>query len=314
VLERAARQHGVVTRAQLRELGLSDDAIEYRVRRRRLHPVHRGVYAVGRPQLARLGALNAAVLAAGPGAALSHESAAELLRLRRRRRGDIEVTVPNARRARPGIRLHRRALPEADLTTRHGIQGTGPVRTLLDLAARLPERELEALVNEADKLDLVDPEELREALELRVGHRGVAFLRRLLRRDTFALTDSELERRFLPIVRRAGLPPPLTQQRLNGFRVDFFWPDLALVVETDGLRYHRTPAQQARDRRRDQAHAAAGLTPLRFTHHQVAHEARSVETTLRAVVRRPPRAPRSAPAPASGAPAPRAPTAPPQRA
>jgi very-short-patch-repair endonuclease len=282
----------VVTRAQLRELGLSDDAIEYRVRRGRLYPVHRGVYAVGRPQLTRLGALNAAVLTSGPGAALSHESAVELLGIRRRRRGDIEVTVPNARRARPGISLHRRALPEADLTTRHGMPVTGPVRTLLDLAARLLGRELEALVNEADKLDLVDPEELRGALELRAGHRGIASLRRLLQRDTFALTDSELERRFLLVARRAGLPPPLTQQRLNGFRVDFFWPDLGLVVETDGLRYHRTPAQQARDRRRDQAHAAAGLTPLRFTHHQVAHEAQSVETTLRAVVRRPPRAPR----------------------
>jgi very-short-patch-repair endonuclease len=116
-------------------------------------------------------------------------------------------------------------------------------------------------------------------------------LRDLLRRDVFALTESELERRFLPIARRAGLPPPRTQAHLNGFRVDFFWPDLGLVVETDGLRYHRTPAQQARDRRRDQVHAAAGLTPLRFTHHQVAHEARSVEATLRAVVRPPPRAP-----------------------
>ena len=291
MLELAARQHGVVTRTQLRELGLSDDAIEYRLRRGRLHAVHRGAYAVGRPQLTRLGALNAAVLASGPGAALSHEQAAELWGARRRRAGDIEVTVPNARRARPGIRLHRRALPESDVTTRHGIRVTGPVRTLLDLAVRLPERELEALVNEADRLDLVDPERLRALLAGREAERGAPALRGLLGRDAFALTESELERRFLPIARRAGLPPPLTQAHLNGFRVDFFWPDLGLVVETDGLRYHRTPTQQARDRRRDQAHAAAGLTPLRFTHHQVAHEARGVETTLRAVVRRPPRAP-----------------------
>lgn len=73
---------------------------------------------------------------------------------------------------------------------------------------------------------------------------------------------------------------------MNGFRVDFFWPELRLVVETDGLRYHRTPAQQAKDRRRDQAHAAAGLTPLRFTHEQIAREARQVEATLVAVVER----------------------------
>ena len=88
----------------------------------------------------------------------------------------------------------------------------------------------------------------------------------------------------------AGLPAPLTQQQVNGFRVDFFWPELGLVVEVDGLRYHRTAAQQTRDRRRDHAHAAAGLTPLRFTHRQVAFERASVETTLRAVVRRSPRA------------------------
>ena len=292
VLDLAAQQHGLVTRAQLLEMGLSAAAIKYRVRRGRLHTAYRGVYAVGRPQLTRLGALTAAVLASGPGAALSHEQAGEVHGLRRRRRGPIEVTVPaGVMRARPGIRLHRRALPEADLTTLYGIRVTGPVRTMLDLAARLPERELEALVNEADRLDLVDPERLRAVLAGRGAKRGAPALRGLIGREAFALTESELERRFLPIARRAGLPPPLTQAHLNDFRVDFFWPDLGLVVETDGLRYHRTPAQQARDRRRDQAHAAAGLTPLRFTHHQVAHEARGVETTLRAVLRRPPRAP-----------------------
>jgi len=160
------------------------------------------------------------------------------------------------------------------------------VRTLIDLATRLTERELEAAVNEADKLDLVDPDSLRSALEPRAGQRGVAALRRLLDRHTFALTDSELERLLLPIARRAGLPEPLTKHRLNGFRVDFYWPELGLVVETDGLRHHRTPAEQARDRRRDQAHAAAGLTPLRFTHAQLRWEAERVERTLDSVARR----------------------------
>jgi len=64
----------------------------------------------------------------------------------------------------------------------------------------------------------------------------------------------ELERRFLPLARAAGLPPPRTGQHVNGFKVDSHWPDLGLVVETDGLRYHRTPAQQVRDHQRDQAH------------------------------------------------------------
>jgi very-short-patch-repair endonuclease len=283
VLALAGTQHGVVTRKQLLEMGVSEKAIEHRLRRGRLHAVHRGVYAVGRPQLTRLGTLMAAVLSCGPSAALSHEQAGEVYGIRRRRVGQVEVTVPHALRKRHGVHLHRRGLRADELTTWHGIPLTTPVRTLVDLAARLSRGELEAAVNEADRLGLVDPEGLREALAGMAGRRGVATLRTLLDRRTFTLSDSELERRFRPLAKRAGLPAPQTQRRVNGFRVDFYWPDLGLVVETDGLRYHRTPAQQTRDRLRDQAHAAAGLTPLRFTHEQIAFDPAHVETTLAAV-------------------------------
>jgi very-short-patch-repair endonuclease len=297
----AAKQHGVVSRAQLLELGMHAEAIKYRVRRGRLHSVHRGVYAVGRPQLTRRGTLLAAVLSCGPGAALSHEAAAEVLGIRRQKAGAIDVTVPRARRGRPGIRIHRAALPANERTERHGIPVTSVVRTLVDLATGLRRDELEAAVNEADRLDLIDPEHLREALDDTAGRRGAARLRGLLDRRSFTLTESALERRFLAIVRRAGLPLPLTQQQVNGFRVDFWWPKCQLVVETDGLRYHRTPAQQARDRRRDQAHVAAGLTPLRFTHAQVAYEPAEVERILRAAATRAPTAHPSAPAAAEPA-------------
>ncbi len=167
-----------------------------------------------------------------------------------------------------------------------GIPVTSPIRTLIDLATSLSRAALERAVNEADKRDLTTPEKLRAALETYTGEAGVARLRALLDRHTFRLSDSDLERRFRPLARSAGLPTPLTKQRVNGFEVDFFWPDLGLVVETDGLRYHRTPAEQARDRLRDQAHAAAGLTPLRFTHEQVRFEGDYVRVTLTAVVRR----------------------------
>jgi very-short-patch-repair endonuclease len=297
VLALAADQHGVVTRAQLLELGLSAKAIDHRVGQRRLHPVHRGVYAVGRPQLTRWGTLIAAVLSCGPGAALSHDSAGEVLGIRRRRGGLIEVTLaPEVMRKRPGVRVHRATLPARERTERHGIPVTGVVRTLVDLATRLDREQLEAAVNEADRLDEIDPERLREALEQLHGRKGAASLRQLLDRRSFALTESQLERRFLAIVRKAGLPLPHTQRRVNGFRVDFWWPRYRLVVETDGLRYHRTPAQQARDRRRDQAHVAAGITPLRFTHAQVAQEPAEVERILNAAVRPAPTARRSAPA------------------
>ncbi len=114
----------------------------------------------------------------------------------------------------------------------------------------------------------------------------MAPLRRILGRHVFLLSDSDLERWFLPIAAAAGLPVPRTQLHVNGFRVDFYWPDLRLVIETDGLRYHRTPAQQNRDRIRDQAHQAAGMVPLRFTHWQVRHEPDYVRKILRSVVAR----------------------------
>lgn len=286
----AADQHGVVARRQLLELGLSAKGIEHRIARGRLHVVRRAVYAVGRPDLTQEGIWMSAVLACGPDAVLSDLSAGALWGLLSRdaqERATIQVTVPAAvARQHPGVRVHRRELQAKDKAVRLGIPVTGVVRTLIDLACRLRNSALEAAINEADKLDLTDPEMLRRDIERYRGRRGVAPLRRLLDRRSFTLTDSELERRFIPLVRRAGLPLPLTGHQVNGFKVDFHWADLGLVVETDGLRYHRTPAQQARDRLRDQRHTAAGLTTLRFTHAQVAYEPRHVISTLRAVARR----------------------------
>lgn len=230
----------------------------------------------------------AAVLACGPGAVLSHASAAELWGVRPESAASVEVSVPSgAGRRCSDIRIHRRAgLGRAHVACHKGIPVTTPVLTLIDLASRHDDRSVERAVNEADRLDLIDPSALRDALDAYAGWPGVVRLRALLDRRTFRLTDSELERLFLSLAAQTGLPLPLTRQRLNGFRVDFFWPELRLVVETDGLRYHRTPAQQARDRLRDQAHLAAGFTPLRFTHGQVRYEAEYVRSTLRAVVRR----------------------------
>jgi very-short-patch-repair endonuclease len=226
------------------------------------------------PELTEKARWMAAVLACGPEAVLSDESAACLYGIREvRATRPIEVTFPPSQtRSRPGIIVHRRALPRAHVGELDRIPVTSPVQTLVHLAGRLGIRQLEAAVNEADKLDLVHPDTLRRTLEQLPRQVGIAPLRALLDRHTFVLTDSDLERRFLPLVRRAGLPLPLAGQWLNGFVVDFYWPDLGLVVETDGLRYHRTPAQQARDRLRDQRHITAGLTPLRFTHWQVARQ------------------------------------------
>ena len=280
----AGRQHGVVTRGQLLALGYDGDAIKNRLGRGRLHRVWRGVYAVGRPALTQHGAWLAAVLCCGPHAALSHASAAALWRIGRTS-GPPEVSVPrHVVRRHTGIVVHRRTAFE--VTTHAGIPVTSPVCTLVDLAATLDRIELETAVNEADILDLADPEELRAALDGFGRRPGVAALRRMLDRRTFVLTDSYLERLFLPLACVAGLSRPQTRVWVHGFKVDFWWSQLGLVVETDGLRYHRTPARQAGDRRRDQVHAAAGLTVLRFTHAQVRYEPRHVTATLAAVARR----------------------------
>lgn len=282
------RQHGVIARWQLLELGMHPQAIKDRLAAGRLHRVYRGVYAVGRPELTPCGRWMAAVLACGRGAFASHETAAMILGILEERGGVIHVSrrSPAPRRV-PGLIVHRRpSLETEDIGLCRGVPLTSPARTLLDLAARLSRPRLEAAVNQANKLDLIDPESLRAYLERRPGEPGIRALRDLLDRETFRLTDSELERRFLAIVRRAGLPLPDTQVRHERGRTDFAWVELGLVVETDGLRYHRTPVQQAEDNRRIQAHARAGGTAIRFSHGQVRYEPEWVSETLRDLLSR----------------------------
>ncbi len=281
------RQHGAVSRGQLLDLGVTPEAVSHRLLTGRLHPVARGVYAVGRPDLPREGQWFAALLSCGRSAVLSHRSAAALWRFHPDDRVLTDLTVSTtARRRRPGAVVHHRALSPGECTVHRGVPVTTVARTLLDLATRERADRLERAINEADKLNLIDPESLRATLASYAGRAGVTALRTILDRYAFRLTDSELEVRFLAIVRQTDLPLPETGTRLNGFKVDFHWPGLGLVVETDGLRYHRTVDQQMRDRLRDQAHTAAGLTSLRFTHFQVRYEPRHVRSTLATVARR----------------------------
>jgi very-short-patch-repair endonuclease len=223
-----------------------------------------------------------AVLAGGEGAALSHRSAAALWEVGSESPGTTDISVTrHTKLTRAGIRVRSRpALRTAEIVSRHGIPVTDIVRTLIDVAAESERAVVERAVNEADKRDLITPDTLRLRLADHAGEAGVRPLRQLLDKHTFRLSDSDLEVLFRPIAQAAGLPAPSTKQIVNGFEVDFFWPDLGLIVETDGLRYHRTPSTQARDARRDRAHVLAGMTPLRFTHYEIKYETYRVRGTL----------------------------------
>jgi very-short-patch-repair endonuclease len=297
----AERQHGVVLRKQLAELGMGPEAIRHRLRRGRLHRLMPGVYAVGRPEISERGRWMAAVLACQPDSMLSHRSAAALLGLCKPHPGPVEVVVPpRLVKRRRGIRAHGRArpsprpkpappaflhLPPRDLVI-DGIPVTGPAVTLVDLATCLPAGQLEAVINEADHLDRIDPEALRVEADLLSPRQGCHRLRHLLDAATLSLTTTALERFFRPLAVEAGLPLPETQVRLGSNRVDFYWPDLGLVVETDSLRYHRTAFKQSADKKRDNAQANRGLMTLRFTHGQVRHEPNYVKSELRTAARR----------------------------
>ncbi len=224
----------------------------------------------------------AAVLAGGEGAALSHRSAAALWEIGDKDNGMINVSVRRrCELRRPGVRFHGRPQLMAKNILRHDdIPLTSPSQTLVDLATELDSVPLDRAVNDADKRGLIDPETLRGQLSQFGGQPGVRPLRLLLDKLFFRLSDSDLEIYFRRIVRAARLPMPLSKQRVNKFEVDFYWPHLGLVVETDGLRYHRTPSAQTRDARRDRAHIMAGMTPLRFTHYEVRYEPARVRDAL----------------------------------
>jgi Protein of unknown function (DUF559) len=261
---------------------MSKRAVRHRAETGRLHRKYDGVFAVGTPDLTLEGEWMAAVLACGEGAALSHHTGAMRWGIRRRLRGPIHISVPEGRQpALDGLIIHRRRCLE--VATQQGIPVTPLVTTMLDVTPDLGDEEIERMIGAADRLELIDPESLREELDGRRRERGLPRLKRVLDKHTFVLTHSELERLFVPLAKRAGLGPPTGQKRFPNGRVDFYWERLDLVVECDGLRYHRTPTQQSADLYRDHAHREAGRQVLRFSHYQVKYDPAHVERTMRAL-------------------------------
>jgi very-short-patch-repair endonuclease/predicted transcriptional regulator of viral defense system len=281
----ATRQHGVVAMRQLAALGLSQRAVSHRAAAGRLHRVHRGVYAVGHPVLTVNGRRMAAVLAARPGAVLSHASAAALWEIRFTSATRIDVTIRSdgGRAKRPGLRIHRATkLRDDEIIVQQGIRVTTVARTLLDLAATLPNRALERALDQAEIHDLYDLASLDAMARAHRGERGAAALRRAIDEDGEpTLTDSELEELMVALCHEHQLEQPIAQAWVAGLRVDFLFAASRLVVETDGYRYHRTRRAFERDRERDAILARAGHRTLRFTHRQLTREPAMVAATIR---------------------------------
>jgi very-short-patch-repair endonuclease len=281
----AGRQHGVVARRQLHAIGLSSSAVGRWAAEGRLHRVHRGVYAVGHPVLTVNGRRMAAVLAAGPGAALSHASAAALWEIRPTSATRIDVSVRSAggRGTRPGLRIHRAPhLRGEEITVQQGIRVTSVARTLFDLAATSSPRALERALDEAEIQQLYDRGSLEALVRAHAGERGARRLQRALDEDgDLTLTDSELEELMLSLCREHHLERPTPRAWVAGLRVDFLFAASRLVVETDGYRYHRTRRAFERDRERDAILARAGYRTLRFTHRQLTREPAIVADTIK---------------------------------
>jgi very-short-patch-repair endonuclease len=284
----AAQQHGVVARRQLLELGIGPRVIERGVLAGRLHPIHRGVYAVGHPLLTQHGKWMAAVLAVGSGAALSHRSAAALWRMAEVPDAPIEVLVrDSARRTRKGIRVHRSTrIADGELTVRNGIPVTSATRTLLDLATRVGPRALRAAFNEAERRNLLDRSQLARLCERARGRRGTGTLRALLAAPSLPLSEtrSELERRFLRFCRDRGLPIPGVNVPLAGYLVDCLWPEHRVVVELDSWAHHGDRGSFEADRRRDARIQRAGHRVIRVTKRRITEDGNALEEELRALL------------------------------
>jgi very-short-patch-repair endonuclease len=244
---------GLVTRAQLAELGVGRGAVEHALAAGRLHRIFRGVYALGHPGLTREARWLAAVLACGPGAGLSHLSAAVLWGIWPAEGDAIDVIAGRGRKGQRGIRVHRPRVAPA-FTVHRGVPVTTPARTIADLARTFTPTNLERALQEAALLTAFAEGELPA---------------RLRPEENAGITRNRMETRFRRIVREAGLPRPEVNVEWGEWEIDFLFREAGVAVETDGRTVHTRRLQFERDRRKDRELQLDGLLVLRFTYADV---------------------------------------------
>jgi hypothetical protein len=274
IRELAERQHGVVARRQLLECGLGERVNQVRSEAGVLIPIFQGVFALGHDRIGRRGRWMAAVLASGPGAALSHGSAMELWGVRGSR-GPVEVLRlsggPRYRRA--GIRLHQtRSLPESHIVEEQGIPVTTVERAMLDMAGRLDAKQTERALVAVDRSGRINWAELQRLVARGRGKKGIARLRRVAMEVDPRAVDarSPLEVDFLALCREVEIPPPQVNVFVGSHLVDFLWSAQRVVVETDSYTYHRDRPAFESDHERTVALTAAGYQVHRATYRMLA--------------------------------------------
>jgi hypothetical protein len=300
--ELAERQHGVIARFQLIELGLEKTLVQGRAEAHLLSPLYRGVFALGHRTISRRGRFLAAVLASGPEAVLSHGSALELWDVRRSR-GPVEVLrqAGGPRVRRQGIRLHQtRSLPGDHVTKELGIPVTTPERALLDMAGRLDAKQLERALVEGDKRGCVRWPVLQRMAARGRGRKGIARLRRVAMevdpREVDAASPMEVD--FLGLCREFGVPFPAVNVLVEGHLIDFYWPAERVVVETDSYGHHANRPAFESDYERTISLTAAGYQVHRATYRMLAWNPEPVMNLVRRSLRqRQPRTASTSPSP-----------------
>jgi very-short-patch-repair endonuclease len=293
IAERALAQHGVVARTQLLEAGMGARAIEGRVGRGSLHRLHRGVYKVGYRRIGRKGRWMAAVLAGGKGTLLSHRSAARLWKLLPPKAELVEVTCTSPSRSRrDGIVCHRSTVATDEWLIEDGIPVTSPFRTIFDLAATSPMRELERAFHEAEARELTDRVSLPMLLERYPGRRGTAKVRALLGSgEPVGITRNDFEEAYLVLVRAHGVPLPRMNAdvALRGrfFEIDALWEEERVAVELDSRSIHGTKKRFESDRLRDRILVAEGWQTMRVTWRQLQEEPTEIVADLRSALGQP---------------------------
>ena len=274
IIELATAQHGLATRRQLLQAGVSRHVIDRRVRLGLLRTVHAGVYQIGVIRAPH--ASEKAALLACRGGVISHVSAArfwEMLPADSASAIDV-ILAPNFHaRRRPGIRAHRQRVANDEITAIDGIAVTTPARTILDISSNTGARDLERAIACAERHDPDVRDRVNALIHRYAGTAGTTVLRTVMASvEPAALTRSDAEERMLNMIRLSGLPAPEMNCVVRGFEVDCYWRQARLAVEVDGFAFHRSRGAFVRDRQRDSALAAAGIRVLRLSWHQLVNE------------------------------------------